>query len=186
MNKLSILICTLPERIPQFNNIIRLLNVGTREDVEVIADGRDRFVSTGQKRNDLIAQSTGTHFCFVDDDDEVMNDYTNELAKAIQSDPDVVTFKGRMTTNGGSNVDWVIRLGEKYEARQDADGITRYYRFPNHLCVFKKERVFHVKFPHTWHGEDYEWAKAIHDRGLLKTEVHIDKQLYHYQFSTRK
>lgn len=185
-NRLSILIATLPERSQQFTRMINLLNVGTRHDVEVIADGRGREIPTGQKRNDLITQCSGTHFCFVDDDDEVMNDYTNELAKAIQSDPDVVTFKGRMTTNGSANVDWIIRLGERYEARQDTDGITRYYRWPNHLCVFKKVLVQHVKFQHIWQQEDFKWSEEIKNRGLLKNEIHIDKQLYHYKFSTRK
>lgn len=186
MNKLSILICTLPERIPQFNRIIQLLNVGTREDVEVIADGRPRNIPTGTKRNDLIAQCSGTHFCFVDDDDYVIPEYVNLLAEAIKSDPDVITFQGWMTTNGLHRVDWIIRLGEKYEARKDADGITRYYRFPNHLCAMKKKNVEHVKFKPIWQGEDYAWAKEINDKKLLKTEAHIDKQIYHYDFHTGK
>lgn len=198
MNKLSILIATLPERSHLFTRMINMLNVGTRPDVEVIADGRGREIPTGQKRNDLISQCTGTHFVFVDDDDFVLNDYTNELANAIQSDPDVVTFNGYMTTNGSGHVDWIIRLGEKYEARQDADGITRYYRFPNHLCAFKKSKVHYIKFPNIWQQEDFEWARIVNDakqvngiwhsgvNTVCKSEVHIDKQLYHYDFKTRK
>lgn len=186
MLKLSILICTLPERAKQYMHMIDLLHVGTREDVEVICDGRGRHIPTGQKRNELIQQCSGSHFCFVDDDDEVMNDYTNELAKAIQSDPDVVTFCGTMLTNGTNKVDWVIKLGEKYEARKDSDGITRYYRHPNHLAVMKKTIVQHIKFPHVWQQEDFIWSSEIKNRGLLKTEVHIPKQLYLYDFKTRK
>lgn len=183
--KLSILIATLPERVSQFNETIRQLNVGTRHDVEVIADGRPRSVSTGQKRNDLINQCTGTHFIFRDDDDWTHPDYVSEMVKAMQSNPDVITLQGWMTTNGGSRVDWIIKLGEKYEARTE-NGVTKYYRFPNHLCAFKKTVVQHIKFPHIWQGEDYKWALEIKERDLLKTEVHIDKQLYHYQFKTNK
>lgn len=185
MLKLSILIATLPERSHQYMHMIDLLHVGTRDDVEVICDGRGRHIPTGQKRNELIQQCSGTHFCFVDDDDWVSNDYIEELVKAMTFNPDVITFRGWMTTNGGSRVDWIIRLGEKYEARQE-NGITKYYRFPNHLCVFKKQLVQYIKFPHIWQGEDYQWAKEIKDRDLLKSEVHIDKELYHYQFKTHK
>lgn len=185
MNKLSILIATLPERTQQFTRMINLLNVGTRPDVEVIADGRGREIPTGQKRNELIQKCSGTHFCFVDDDDWVSGDYVEQFVKAMQSDPDVITLCGWMTTDGGSHVDWIIRLGEKYEARTE-NAVTKYYRFPNHLCSFKKIKVQHIKFPHIWQGEDYEWAKEINDRKLLQSEIHIDKQLYHYDFKTRK
>lgn len=186
MLKLSILICTLPERAKQYMHMIDLLHVGTRDDVEVICDGRGRHIPTGQKRNELIQQCTGSHFVFCDDDDEVTGDYVEELVKAMQYDPDVITFCGWMTTNGNSRVDWIIKLGEKYEARKDQDGITRYYRWPNHICAFKKSVVQHIKFPHIWQQEDFKWSEEIKNRGLLRTEVHIDKQLYHYKFSTRK
>lgn len=183
--KLSILIATLPERSHQYMHMIDLLHVGTRDDVEVICDGRGRHVPTGQKRNELIQECSGTHFVFCDDDDWVSWDYVDELVKAMQSNPDVITFRGWMTTNGNSRVDWTIRLGEKYEARQE-NGVTKYYRFPNHLCAFKKQLVQHIKFPHIWQGEDYAWALEIKNRDLLKSEVHIDKELYHYQFKTNK
>jgi hypothetical protein len=35
-------------------------------------------------------------------------------------------------------------------------------------------------------GEDYAWATAIHNAGLIKSEVKIEKELYHYQFRTNK
>ena len=135
----------------------------------------------GKKRNTLIEKSTAEYVCFLDDDDTVTTDYIPEILKAIESKPDVVTFNGWMTTNGANRVDWEIRLGESYEERNG-----KYYRFPNHLCVFKKSLVEHVKFPDIWKGEDYVWAKKIRDLGLLKTEVHIDKQLYHYDYRTHK
>lgn len=184
---LSILICTLPERSYQFNRLMGILlpqSVG--KDMEILIDDRPRQVPTGQKRNDLIAKANGDYIAFVDDDDTVTDDYIFWLLSGIAKNPDVITFCGYMTTDGGSKVNWIIKLGEKYEARKDRDQITRYYRFPNHLTAMKKPLIAHVKFAHVWQGEDYQWALKIHNAGLLKTEVHIDRQLYHYAFITHK
>jgi glycosyltransferase involved in cell wall biosynthesis len=184
--KLSILICSLPERAHHLANMLSLITHQIKDGVEFIVDNRPRHIPTGVKRNDLMAQAKGEWVCFVDDDDYISPDYVEEILKALESNPDVVTFKGWMTTNGISHVDWCIKLGEKYEARTDPDGITRYYRFPNHLCPMRKSIATVHTFPAIWQGEDYAWAKKIHDFGMLKTEVHIDKKLYHYRFITNK
>lgn len=185
--KLSILVCTVPDRVHQFKRMMGLLLPQSIDrDMEILIDDRPRNVSTGEKRNDLIVRAQGDYFCFVDDDDWISDQYIFLLMSAIEKSPDVVTFCGWMTTNGGARVEWIIKLGEKYEARKDADLITRYYRFPNHLCAFRKDKVLTFKFPHLWKGEDYQWAKSIHDSQILKTEVHINEQLYHYQFVTNK
>jgi glycosyltransferase involved in cell wall biosynthesis len=147
---------------------------------EVISDARGREVPTGTKRNDLIAQAKGEYFCFVDDDDQVNDLYVTKILAAIAQAPDVVTFQGWMTTNGQHRVDWTIKLGEAYEERNG-----HYYRWPNHLCVFKKSLVQHIKFPDIWHGEDYKWSVAVRDSGVLKTEVHIPEQLYWYDYKTK-
>lgn len=187
--KLSILICTLPERINLLNRLVGILNNQINScfaNIEIITDNRARGTSVGQKRNDLIKRATGDYFCFIDDDDTITHEYISSLISAIEQNPDVVTFKGFMTTNGAARVDWIIKLGEKYEARKDADNITRYYRFPNHLCAFKTSLVKHFTFPAINQGEDYQWALRIHESGVLKTEVHIDKMIYHYDFRTNK
>lgn len=188
--KLSILIPTLPERRFQLNRLIGILNDQihlSNADCEILIDDRPKNnPSVGQKRNELIKRATGEYFCFIDDDDFITQDYISLITKAISFNPDVITFKGWMTTNGGAHVDWIIKLGEKYEARKDTDGITRYYRFPNHLCAFKNELVKDFTFHAISQGEDYQWALKINNTGVLKTEIHIDKQIYHYDFKTNK
>ena len=123
----------------------------------------------------LIEQSYSEYFSFIDDDDIVSNDYVDKIMNAILENPDVITFNGYMTTNGTNRQNFTIKLGSRYEEKNG-----HFYRFPNHLCAFKREKVRHIKFPDQWVQEDYIWAKAIHDRGLLKTEVHIESDLYHY------
>lgn len=151
------------------------------DEVEILIDDRPESTPTGIKRNDLIARAQGEYFCFVDDDDRIDNNYIKLILAAIKGNPDVVTFKGWMTTNGANKTDWIIKLGSAYETR---DG--KYYRWPNHLSVMKKSIVKHVKFEPIWKQEDYKWSKIIHEQRLLKTEVHIDRQLYFYEERTRK
>lgn len=181
---LSVLIATLPERAHHLANMMALLTPQFRDGVEIIVDNSPRNVPTGTKRNDLIRRATGDYVCFVDDDDFVTSDYVSSILEAAQTGPDCITFEGWMTTNGLHRVDWIIKLGEKYEARQDPDGVTRYYRFPNHLVPIKRSIASKVQFPAIWQGEDYQWACKI--QPLLKTSVHIPRQLYHYKFITNK
>ena len=183
--RLSILIPSLPDRDSQ-NYLRRLVNIlqpqinHRSNEVELVINNEPRNIPTGTKRNMLIDKSTGEYFCMIDCDDLVPIYYVDEMLQAISSNPDVVTFKGYMTTGGLNRVNFIIKLGEKYEERQGM-----YFRWPNHLCAFRKELVHHVKFEPIWQQEDYKWSKRINDMKLLKSEIHINKDLYHYDFKVK-
>lgn len=155
------------------------------DQVEVITDDRGRHVPTGTKRNDLYNRAQGKYVVSVDVDDWISPDYVSEFLKATESDPDVITLEGWYTENGRNRVDWVIKLGEKYEARHE-NGKYMFFRFPNHLAAIRKSIATQVRFPDVWQGEDYAFALALKERNLLKTSVHIQKQLYHYAYLTNK
>jgi glycosyltransferase involved in cell wall biosynthesis len=181
---LAILICTLPERFEKLKRLKNILEPQVeryKDRVFISVNDAGRQVPTGTKRNNLIEQTQSDYIVFADDDDQVTAFYVDEIVKAMESQPDVITFCGYMTTNGQHRTHWEIKLGNRYEERNGM-----YYRFPNHLSVMKRELVNLVKFPDVWVQEDYLWAKQIHDRKLLKTEVHIPLELYHYQFETTK
>lgn len=185
MKKLSILICTLPEERSQ-QKLLRLRGIlgpqisAFDESVEVRHHIEDRTMPTGTKRNQLIANCDGEYFCFVDDDDILAPTYVEDILKALESNPDCVTFNGWMTTDGKARVDFIIKLGEEYVERNG-----KYYRWPNHLAIMKKSLVQHIQFEPITMGEDYIWSKQIRDLGLLKTSVHIEKDLYHYDFEQK-
>lgn len=176
--KFLILICTLPERADKLKRLTLELDRQKAKfngQVNYKIHEAGRGLPTGTKRNILIEQNYSEYFSFVDDDDMVSKDYIEQMLIAMDSNPDVITFNGWMTTNGTNRQNFTIRLGSKYEEKNG-----HFYRFPNHLCAFKRDKVKHIKFPDLWQMEDYQWAKAIHDRKLLKTEVHIEADLYHY------
>jgi glycosyltransferase involved in cell wall biosynthesis len=158
---------------------MNVLNRTKTDDVEIRIHDAGRGMSTGEKRNLLIQSATGEYFCFIDDDDLVPEYYISEMLNALQSNPDVVTFIGHMTTDGKNRQNFTIKLGSEYETKNN-----HHYRFPNHLCAFKKSLVGHVQFPHTNVGEDYLWAVKL--QHLLKTEVHINKEMYIYEFNSTK
>ena len=187
--KLSILIPTLnePESIEYLRRLTRILDPEIEianqygAVVEKCIHDAGRSMPTGQKRNELIHNSTGEYFSFIDCDDVVPGYYVREMLTAIDQNPDVVTFIGFMTTDGMHKRNFTIKLGESYEERD-----AHYYRYPNHLCCFKRSAVEHIKFQSIWVQEDYKWATEIMKKKLLKTEVHIPRTMYHYDFKNRK
>lgn len=185
MVKLSILIPTLPE--PESQSYLKRLSSildpqldNTAGVVDVITHEGDRSLPTGTKRNQLIDLANGLYIVQIDCDDLVSLTYVSDLLKAIEQNPDVITFKGFMTTNGANRRDFTIKLGSDYTEKNG-----HYYRWPNHLCCFKKSLVQHIKFEPIWQQEDYRWSLAVKNSGVLKNEIHIDKDMYIYDFKTK-
>jgi len=152
-----------------------------KDRVNIVYNDKGPSMCIGEKRNALMSMASGEYFAYIDDDDMVPSYYVDEMLKAIDKGPDVITFRGHMLTNGAHRVDFIIKLGEKYEERKG-----KYYRWPNHLCGFKKSLVRHVQFPPVKQREDFMWSEMIKNKGLLKSEVHIDKEMYQYLFRTNK
>jgi hypothetical protein len=184
MSTLSLLIPTLPERYNLLHRLQKvLLPQVDKYPGRVFVHYHDagRHLSIGEKRNQLVQQVTTDFHVFIDDDDLVSSQYVDKILWAIDQNPDVVTFNGWMTTDGAQRKNFVIKLGERYEERQNV-----YYRFPNHLCPMRTSLVRQVRFPHITMQEDYQFAKSVNDRKLLKTSVHIEDFLYHYMFISNK
>lgn len=181
---LSILIPTLPERLHLLRRLesVLLPQVEKFKDrVQIIYNDAGRHVCIGQKRNMLMERVQTEYSVFIDDDDMIVKNYISSIIWAIDQNPDCVTFRGWMTTNGKDRRNFVIKLGEEYEERNLV-----YYRWPNHIVPMRTSLIRQVKFPHLIMAEDYNWSKVINDKKLLKTSVHLDFDMYHYDFLTRK
>jgi len=183
--KLSILIPTIPERKEMFNRLIIALIAQWTEGVEICSN--DDEGSIGTKRNQLLQEASGEYVCFIDDDDTVSSTYIQDILTAIESKPDCVSLRGVITWDG-SNPE-IFEHSLRYPAyvthTLPVNGI-KYERYPNHLNTIKASIAKQFKFPEINFGEDSDWAKQIHDSGLINTEVYIDKVLYHYLFKPNK
>jgi glycosyltransferase involved in cell wall biosynthesis len=181
--KLSILIPTLSSRSKMLNDLTFVLQKQATHEVQVIIHTDDNL-SIGAKRNSLLESAQGDYVCFVDDDDMVSDDYISTLLTCIESNPDCVSLRGIMTTNG-SNPE-IFEHSLKYKSWKTTNSKIKYERYPNHLNCIKSSIAKKFKFPETNHGEDYDWSKKLHESGLLKTEYYTDKILYYYKFVTNK
>lgn len=188
---LSILIPTLPEpdRIDfykqLFNLIIKTCPPQYMDRVEIIKDERPREhlpggVSTGEKRYDLYQKARGIYSWQVDDDDWLFPNAIKNVFEACLKGADVIGINGIITSNGTNERGWEIRLGHPFIA-QIREGKEYYLRHPNHITPMKTAIARQIKFQHITVFEDYHFAVALKESGLLKTETIINEPVYYYR-----
>ena len=117
----------------------------------------------------------------MDDDDWVPEYYISEILEGAKAKADCMAINGIYTENGGVPIKWEIAIANQYEKRGEI-----IYRYPNHITPIKREKVINFSFPSKTFGEDYEWATKIHNAGVLKTEVKINRPMYEYHYKTNK
>lgn len=183
---LSILICTIPSRQAMFERLLGEVfsQIDKRKAtgmVEVLWDN-SMACTTGRKRNHLLTLSKGKYIVFIDDDDEISENYLELILNALQENPDVdcVGMRGYVTFDGAKRKDWSISIEHKYWHETDKE----YLRTPNHISPVKRSIALLGKFPEISYGEDMEYSKRIFT--YIKTETYISEYLYHYKFITVK
>jgi len=190
--KLSILTPTIPGRESQLAALqskihVQLLMAGgsimladhksRMGDVEHLCLSDNRTRTIGAKRQALVDIARGQYIAFVDDDDDISDDYVASLLTAIESGADVITFRQRAIYNG---LESEVHFGVK---NQDGPftpgGIT--LRAPWHVCAWKREVVAGCLFGESNYGEDLVWCQQARRR--IRTGHHIDRTLHTYRHS---
>ena len=178
--KLSILICTIPQRQDLFNNIYakikNQIDLYGKGLVEILYDSQID-ITTGNKRNLLIEKSKGEFVVFVDDDDDVFDCYVSEILQTIEKNPDIdcIGTNGIISFNGQNHRKWFI--SKEYQHWHEKEEV--YYRTPNHISPIRRSIAISIPFPNVYVGEDSAFSTQIYP--LLKKEAIIQKPLYHYQ-----
>lgn len=183
--KLSILICTLPSRKELFKSLWDSLFSQITTEVELLSWDTES-ASIGAKRNALLGWAKGEYVAFVDDDDDVSENYISLLMEGINKGVDCCSLKGIYTVDG--DIDGIFEHSLKYKEWKTTgnDNGVKYERYPNHLNCIKASIAKQFKFPEKNHGEDYDWSKKLHDSGLLKIEHYIEQPIYFYKYRTKK
>ena len=177
---LSILTPTIPGRERQLQALqtrIEAQSSGLKSSGQVehlvLSDNRQR--SIGAKRQALIDIARGQYIAFVDDDDDIADNYVDELLSATETGADVITFQQHAVYNGlESTVHF--RLGQG-DGAFIPGGITQ--RDAWHVCAWKRDTVAGCQFLETNYGEDRAWA--LQARKRAKTTYHIPKILHFYR-----
>lgn len=188
---LSILIPSLNERASTLTKLLREIEeqifvTCSSEIVEIIVEMDNREITTGAKRNSLLKKASGEYVVFIDDDDWISMSYLRRILIALESKPDVIGFNGWMETNGQNRQLWYISKDFPYETRRGLNGQISYLRFNNHLSPIKREIAQQIGYKDITIGEDYDYAVRLKESGLIKTEVRIEKELYHYHYNDKK
>jgi glycosyltransferase involved in cell wall biosynthesis len=184
--KLSLLICTLPQRRDFFQSLMRELRrqlqvLNAWSEVEILSDD-SQGISIGEKRNYLLSIVDGDYLAFIDDDDRVSPNYIKLLLEGIATNPDACSLIGEITEDGKNPKKFIHSL--KYDSWFEQDNV--YYRNNNHLNCVRSSIARKMKFPKKSMGEDHDYSKQLLQSGLIKTEYWIEDVLYYYDYRSKK
>lgn len=176
---LTICIATLGQR----GELLSRLLAGLMPQVDVAA-GRVKVLAywdcgesdLASKRQALVEAVDTEYICFVDDDDTVTDDYVSSILEALESRPDFVGLWMKVWKDGREHR--LAELSLKYD--HWFDGPEHYCRDITHENPMRTDIVRTVDFRDKppGHPEDTPWSAKL--RGKVKTEVMIDRVLYHY------
>jgi hypothetical protein len=184
--KLSILMLGISNRLDYSKKIFKKIedqinNLNTKEvELLFLIDNKNQTV--GSKRQSLLDISRGSFVCFMDDDDDISDDYVSEILSAIKSNPnvDVINFKQKARINNDVETDIIFSIKHKTNDDYYPGGVIK--RLPFHICVWNKKIASQVRFPNISKVEDWAWAKEL--CLLATTEYNIDKYLHYYIFNS--
>tara|TARA_R100000458_G_scaffold11747_2_gene9544 strand:+ start:11693 stop:12319 length:627 start_codon:yes stop_codon:yes gene_type:complete len=194
--KLSILILSIPTRFDIVKPLIdKLLNqIGDREDVEILSLMDNKSLHIYEKRNELLNIARGSHIAWLDDDDDVADNYVECLTQAIETAPfsDVISFnqtcylEGKKAlvfasmdnpTNDPVVLDW---SSQKYK-----DTLRR----PWHWCVWKTTLARSERFREKYDAggqscEDIDWLERLYPK--VRDHIYLKDQFLHiYRWSSK-
>ncbi len=187
--KLSILIPTIFGREEQFNKLYNRLQKQLQRDgiwneVEVVSECDDRTMSIGNKRQLLVSRSYGEFVVFIDDDDQVPDNYCLKLWETISENPGIdcigflqdCYFDGKHLSASLSNrwKDWGKDIG--------GFNLVRTPFFPTPI---RRDIVVEIGYRDMRYGEDHDFSKRLKESGLIRHECFIEEVLYIYQYTTR-
>jgi hypothetical protein len=158
------------------DGVFKALRLG---DIEIVSCKDDKTMSIGEKREMLYQKSNGRYAWQIDDDDSVAHDAIELILEAIKQEPDCITFLENCMMNGAYKRSRHSLDYDKW--RDNYDGYD-YTRSPFYKNVIKTEIAKKVPFRRIRWNEDEQFSYDLLPH--LKTEVHIPKEIYFYQYTS--
>jgi glycosyltransferase involved in cell wall biosynthesis len=196
-NKLSILIPSLTTRFSFLSSLVIKLSSQieqlNRNDIHinVLMDNRKRTI--GEQRNILLDIADGEFLTFIDDDDDISDNYLQSIMFEIDrnSKIDCIVFDCLCTVDknkptGGRQ--FYSKYGIEYEYTKlepwttvncyKRPQVESWFGKPSHTMVWNSKIAKQCRFPSKNVGEDFDWVQQAWP--LIKNQIRIPKVLYFY------
>src|SRR3990167_8562546 len=187
--KLTILIATIEKRETKFIKLYHKLLAQIKKnnltlEVEILLYQDNQTCPLGRKRNLLVEHAKGKYICFIDDDDDICNNYVSLIYNALKTNPDCVNCPGILYRPGSRRPPQKFVHSLKYHSAFIKNKIACSPVY--HLNPIKRKIAILVKFPEQNYNEDTIWAKKLYDLNLLKNEFEIIEPYYFYYYDYHK
>tara|TARA_B100001093_G_scaffold520215_1_gene613709 strand:+ start:11555 stop:12202 length:648 start_codon:yes stop_codon:yes gene_type:complete len=195
--KLSILILSIPSRLEIFLPLLNKLStqIGESDEVEILSLLDNKSLHIFEKRNELMNIARGSHLTFLDDDDDISEDYIKKIIKAISSNPDtdVISFNQQCYLDG-LEAQVFAKMGNPHEDVR-INPLTGKYkdtlRPPYHWCVWKSSLARSESFKGIYSSgdsgqsmEDIDWLKRLYPK--VSSSIYLENDALHiYRFCSR-
>ena len=193
----SVLILSIPERSQKLKRIFMKLDAQVSQlndpkSVELVCLLDNRVRSISDKRNALLSYAKGQFIAFLDDDDDISEDYITEITNTIKSDPDVdvVTFNQKCSING-KRLAVTFGLNNPHEGLilEKSGNFKSIKRPPYHICGWNRKIAQSEKFKPVFDSngqscEDIDWCIRLYPKS--QKSRHINKVLHFYHYSSEE
>ena len=189
--KFSVLILSIPSRFEQVKYLFDKLQKQciTNGEVEILCLVDNKSKHIADKRNDLLKAANGKYLAFLDDDDDISDDYISSILEAIPFDSDIITFDQRCTINGEElKVSFGMNNPVQHLSRNQHGKLNNILRPPFHMCAWKSDIAKTELFERIYSSdgqscEDHHWTNRLYPK--IKTEYKINKMLHHYIYNSK-
>ena len=185
---LSILIPSITERIeshliPLVMKLEGQIKEGSHiGSVEILSFTDNCQRSIGAKRQALLNLAQGVFIAFIDDDDDISDNYIENFFRAYSFATqwtDVITFNQHVYIDGTY---YANRFEFGKEGNDPIDQEGGCIRPPWHVCFWRRDIVKHCTFPDSNYGEDWAWAEQANKKA--KSSYHIDAFMHTYHYNS--
>ena len=177
----SVLIATIPGREQSLQNLMNSIRekcgrVAPDMKYEICLSYDNRETSIGRKRQYLLEQAKGRYLSFMDDDDNITDDYIEDLWMTIQGNYSCMRLRGQI-----NQYTFTHSVENKLTDRMAKDEV--FLRPPNHLNPMLSDIAKLIQFKDSVRGEDLDWTIRLARNGFLTTEYTSDPSRIHYIYN---
>jgi len=177
----SVLIPTIPGREAKLRALItsiqeKVARICPELRLELCVAFDNRETSVGMKRQQLLTQAKGKYLSFIDDDDEITDEYVEDVKECFHGGYHVMRLRGRIdpytfTHSLENNLTTSMARGEVF------------LRPPNHLNPMMADVAKFIHYKDAFRGEDLDWTIRMSKSGFLTSEYKSDDSRIHYIYN---